>query len=130
MVPMLAASMAERRPDLAREGRDRGLAAGAGDGGDGLRLARIEPRGRQRQRAPRIGDRHEADAAGSGACGAVLADDRRGARLRGLRGTRRSPSALVPGTATNTSPRFTVRLSAVTPVDLERAGARIELANR
>ena len=37
MVPMLAAAMAERRPDLPREGRDRGLAAGAGDGGDGLR---------------------------------------------------------------------------------------------
>ena len=27
-----------------------------------------------------------------------------------------SPSALVPGTATNTSPRLTLRLSAVTPV--------------
>ena len=64
MVPMLAACNAERRPDLPREGGDRGLAAGAGDRGDGSGLAREEFRRGQRQRAARIADRHEGDSGG------------------------------------------------------------------
>ena len=39
--------------------------------------------------------------------------------------TKRRPSSLVPATATNRSPGFTVRLSAVTPRDVERGEARI-----
>ena len=64
MVPMLADCMTEPQPDLPREGGDRGLAAGAGDGRDGLRLPRIEFRRGQRQRAARIrrGDEGHADA--------------------------------------------------------------------
>ena len=57
--------VAEPLPDLAREGGDRGLAAGAGDRRDGLRLPRIEFRRRQRQRAARVrrGDEGHADVA-------------------------------------------------------------------
>ena len=51
--------MPEPLPDLAREGGDRGLAAGAGDGGDGRGLLRIKLRRGQRQRAARIGRGHE-----------------------------------------------------------------------
>ena len=54
--------LAGRGPDLAREGGDRGLAAGAGDGRDGLRLARKESRRRERERAARIADPDEGDA--------------------------------------------------------------------
>src|SRR6185437_658201 len=46
--------MTEPLPDLPGEGRDRGLAAGAGDGGDGFGLPRIESRRGKRQRAARI----------------------------------------------------------------------------
>ena len=54
----------EPLPDLAREGGDRGLAAGAGDRRDGLRLPRIKFRRGQRQRAARVrrGDEGHADA--------------------------------------------------------------------
>ena len=48
-------SMSQPLPDLARERCDRGLAAGAGDGGDRRGLLRIKSRRRQRQRATRIG---------------------------------------------------------------------------
>ena len=58
-VPSEAASIAEPAPDLAREGGDRGLAAGAGDGGDGRGLARIEARGGAREREARVVDAHE-----------------------------------------------------------------------
>ena len=47
--------LAERRPDLARERGDRGLAAGAGDGDDGFRLARIEPRAGGGERRADVG---------------------------------------------------------------------------
>ena len=56
--------VAERIPDLPGERRDRSLAAGAGDRGDHLRLARIEPRRGQRQRAARVLDLHERRACG------------------------------------------------------------------
>ncbi len=42
-------------PDLAGEGRDRGLAVGAGDGGDGGGLGRVEARRHQREAAARVG---------------------------------------------------------------------------
>src|SRR6185503_19448265 len=44
---------------LAREGGDRGFAAGAGHGSDRLGLAWIKGGGGKRQRAPRIGDRDD-----------------------------------------------------------------------
>ena len=115
MVPMLAAAMAERCPDLAREGGDRGLAAGAGDGGDRRRLARIESRRGQRQRAARIRRRATNGDARSGSA----ADDRRRPRPRPPRSPaamKRAPSALVPASAKNRSPGFTARLSAASPV--------------
>src|SRR6478736_9413919 len=58
-------SVAEPLPDLARERGNRGLAAGAGDGGDRLGLSRIESRSGERQRAPRIwrDDKRHADLA-------------------------------------------------------------------
>ena len=43
-------------PDLAREGGDRGLAAGAGDGDHGCRLARKDARGEFCQREARVVD--------------------------------------------------------------------------
>ena len=54
----------ERGPDLPGKGRNRGLAAGAGDGADGRRLPWVKFRRGQRQRAARIGHRHEGDAFG------------------------------------------------------------------
>ena len=64
MVPMLAACKPSARPDLPREGGDRGLAAGAGDRGDGAGLAREKFRRRQGQRAARVVHRHEGDCGG------------------------------------------------------------------
>ena len=51
--------MAKRSPDLPHECGHRGLAARAGHGDDGLRLARKEPRGRFRKRLARIGNLDE-----------------------------------------------------------------------
>ena len=48
--------MARLFPDLAREGSNGGLAAGAGDGDHGFGLAREDMRGEPRQREPRILD--------------------------------------------------------------------------
>ena len=45
-------------------------------------------------------------------------------------GTNASPSALVPGTATNRSPRFTLRLSDAMPPISTRRKARVEFAVR
>jgi hypothetical protein len=53
--------LAERGPDLAREGRNRSLAAGAGDGRNGCGLPRIELRRRKCERAPHIGYVHQGD---------------------------------------------------------------------
>ena len=61
---MLAGDLAGRLPDLARERGDRGLAAGAGDGGDGVGLVLEQARRRDRQRSARIADAHEGDAVG------------------------------------------------------------------
>ena len=47
--------------DLAREGGDRGLAAGAGDGDEMGRLARIEARRHQGQRPARLGNAEDRD---------------------------------------------------------------------
>ena len=82
-------AMAERGPDLPREGGHRGLAAGAGDGGDGGRLPAMEPRRGQRQRAPRVGDRHEHRARRQRGR-RLLADNGRGAGRRRLRGEGRA----------------------------------------
>ncbi len=49
----------EALPDLARKGRDRGLAAGSGYSRDGFGLPRIEFRRGERQRAARIGGNDE-----------------------------------------------------------------------
>ena len=49
-------------PDLPREGGDRGLAAGAGDGRDDGWLARMELRRGERQRPADIGDLDHGDA--------------------------------------------------------------------
>ncbi len=60
--PDTRGGIAKPLPDLPREHRDRGLAAGAGDGGDGGWLSRIKLRGRQRQRATRIRHRDKRNA--------------------------------------------------------------------
>ena len=73
-VPMLAACVAERCPDLPREGRDRGLAAGAGDGGDRRGLARIES-ARRRARARGARCRPATKATSAAGAGARSADD-------------------------------------------------------
>ena len=88
-------AMAERGPDLAREGGDRRLAAGAGDGGDGVRLARKKFRRHQRQRAPGIADVHESDMRGQWSVGPPLA--RMTAAPAAIAGpTKLSPSVLPP----------------------------------
>ena len=51
--------MAELGPELHREAGDRGLAAGAGHGGDPARLAAVEAGRDQRQAAPRVGVEHQ-----------------------------------------------------------------------
>ena len=76
---------AERAPDLAREGGDRGLAAGAGDRRDGAGLAREEFRRRQSERAARIRHGHENDI-GRQSVRTLLGGDRhRAGRRRGAR---------------------------------------------
>ncbi len=76
--PDAGRGMAEPCPYLARESRDRRLAAGAGHGRDHSGLRGMETGGRERQRPPRIGD---ADNAGAGMGGSLhVADDGRRAR--------------------------------------------------
>ena len=102
---------AERRPDLPREGRDRGLAAGAGDRDDRLGLARIEPRagpGRARRgrRRPRSGSARDRPL--------VRRRARRRPRRRPCRnacGAKSRPSARTPGTAKKAEPGVARRLS-------------------
>ena len=65
----------ERRPDLPGESGDRGLTAGAGDGGDHARLTREEGGGAERQRPARIVDRDESNIVGQ-AFRALFGDDR------------------------------------------------------
>ena len=83
----------------------------------------------ERQRAPRIGDLHEGDAVRQRLRGRRSAIDRRRAGRHRLRRRKRSPSALVPGTATNRSPGLTARLSAVMPVT-RRAAKRASPRHR
>src|SRR6185503_7943216 len=73
----------QRGPDLARERGNGCLAAGAGDGGDRLRLTRIEFRGGQCERATRVVDLNICDG-GRQALGPLLGDDRRRTRGGGL----------------------------------------------
>ena len=67
---------AERRPDLPGEGGDRGLSAGAGDGGDDCGLPREEFRRRKRERAAHIGRQHQRDIVGQGRGRSALREDR------------------------------------------------------
>ena len=91
-------------------------------------LARIEARRRERERAPHVVGAHERDVVGK-----LL---RRAAAMTAAApaasacGTKDRPSALVPGTATNRWPGFTLRLSDAMPLEIERREARVELAVR
>src|SRR5208283_6012770 len=73
----------ERPPDLSDEGCNRGLAAGAGDGDDGFRLAREEARGGVSEGGARVGDPDEGDAADRRI---ALGDNGRGASRQGVTG--------------------------------------------
>ena len=66
---------AERGEDLAGEVGDRGLAAGAGDGDDGVGLRAEEARRHQRERAARLLRRQDRYALGAGDFGAALYED-------------------------------------------------------
>ena len=107
--------LAERGPDLAREGGDRCLAAGAGDRRDHLRLARKELR-RRRARARGAHRRPwtKATPSGSGSGGTRSAITA-AAPAATAWPTKRSPSSLAPAIATNRSPGLIVRLSALMP---------------
>ena len=82
--------MAEHRPDLAREMHHRGLAVGAGDGGDGSRLARIEARRELGEPAVRVRIGDDRDVApGIGIevqRGRIVGQDRDGALLHRIGG--------------------------------------------
>ena len=67
--------------DLAGEGGDRGLAAGAGDGDELLRLAPVEARRHQRQRPARIVRDDEGDAGVGIHLGVLAGEDGDGAAL-------------------------------------------------
>ncbi len=77
--------VSERRPYLPGEGRDRGLAAGAGHRCDHLRLAWINFRSQERERPPGILDLHEHRARRQRRR-IALADDGRGTSRSRLRG--------------------------------------------
>ena len=76
-------------PDLAGEGGDRGLAAGAGDGDHRVGLAAEEARRRQRQRQPRVVDL-DAPAPPAAELGAARRDDGRSAAPCGVGGIGRA----------------------------------------
>ena len=101
--------MPEPLPDLPREGGDRGLAAGAGDGGDGRGLARKKSRRGQRQRAARIGRDDERHAAMRPA--ARWSPATATAPAATAASMKRAPSVLPPASAKNKSPGLTARLS-------------------
>ena len=81
MVPIEAAS-APGLPDLANEGGDRSLSAGAGHRDDRFRLARIEARGGVSERSAGVGDLNEGGVRG---LRPTLGDDRGRALRRPLR---------------------------------------------
>ncbi len=115
---------AERGPDLAREGGNRRLAAGAGDTGDGSGLTRKKLRRRERQRAAGIGDRHEGNAVGE-ALGTLLGRHRHRA---GRRGGAREMGAVGLGAGDGEEQKTGLGLAAVggDAGDLERRKPRIE----
>ncbi len=76
-------AMAERKPDLPGEGRDRAFAARAGDGSDGRRLARIKARRGERQGPARV--RHFDEDRRRNVSPGALADDGDGAARHRLR---------------------------------------------
>jgi hypothetical protein len=90
MVPRLAAPWPHQGPDLAREIGDRGLAVGAGDGGDGGRLRAVKARRDLRQALARIvvGDQRQRRLGASdrdvGDAGAGRREDRGGAAVQRL----------------------------------------------
>ena len=97
IVPSDAASKPSDRQNLAQEGDDRGLAAGAGDGDDVFRLARIKARGGQRQGAcARRRRRSAANRTAASRCG----DHHAGAARPGV-GDEVQAVALAPGMAKN-----------------------------
>ena len=114
--------MAKALPDLPREGSHGRLAAGAGDGGDGLRLKRKESCRGQRQRAARIGRHHEGNV---GAVRPMLACNRDRARRDG-----RFDEARAVGLAAGKRKEQIARLhdAAVDgkPPHLDRLGVRID----
>ncbi len=106
--------VAEPLPDLAREGGNRSLAAGAGDGCDRCGLPRIKS-------APRPAPARGADlACRQTARGArPTAHGRRRPQPRPpaiAESIKREPSVLLPASAKNRSPGFTARLSTARPL--------------
>ena len=105
--------MAEPLPDLARERGDRGLAAGAGDGGDRLRVAADKNLAAASASARRAfgvttnGTRSSPVGAWSPAI--ATAPEAMAESMK------REPSVLLPASAKNTSPGFTARLSTARP---------------
>ena len=77
-------AFSERGPDLARERRDRGLAAGAGHRRDDTGLARIKSCGGKRERGAYVAGTHESDIRGQ-IVRRALRHDRGGARGERLR---------------------------------------------
>ena len=89
-------------PDLAGEGGDRGLAAGAGDGDHGFRLARIKPRRDPREHKPGIFDGNHRRWRRPSA--APLAATMATAPRPAASAAKLAPSALDPATATKIAP--------------------------
>ena len=88
----------------------RGLAVGAGDGGDGRGLRAGERRGHQRERAARIGVAQHGDAGiERRQRGVGRREDATAAPRSTASATKRAPSALAPGSAANRKPGWTSR---------------------
>ena len=111
--------VARHRPDFAGEMSDRGLAVGAGDGGDDARLAAVKPRRHKRQPTPRIGVDDDRDSVRALAAGDQVRLRRRSGsprpRVRPPRRQNARPSKRAPGSAANRKPGRTARESAVMP---------------
>ena len=110
--------------DLAGEGGDRGLAAGAGDGDEMVRLARIEARRHQRQRPARLGGAEDRRRSAGRSSAAPLAASTATAPRATASPAKRAPSAALPGSAAN---RIAGRDRAAVgrkPADLDRRRCR------